>query len=218
MGMYAAATCQGHPHDPQVDLPPPRMIDVSRYAYTILHAGRGRPIRRMTAAQSLGNQGDSAPQSVSTQPATATGVFQSRPDDDLDTVLASPEMESLLSQSQSQPAQRTAQPATRAGHPPTPSNPPPARHSPEAGPHPATSSQDDDVVVVAPDMGSVEAPSPGEIRDSRATTRRRQQDRYNGGQQQQQQASASAWDYPQQSRPRRQPALDKEVVDLTGDD
>lgn len=166
--------------------------------HTILLVGRGGPVRKMRAAQSTGTPRSQPSQSMVTEPNLASGVFQDQADDDLDAVLVSPEIERLLSQCQSQPAQRPAQQAVRVG-----TSHAMARHSSAAGAHLVESSQDDDIVIVS-DEGIAQGESAVAGRNGKA--RRPQQ------------ASASAWDYPQQPPAARRSAPRKTFVDLTGEE
>ena len=160
--------------------------------------GRAGPIRKMRAAQSPSTPGSWLSQSVATEPNLASGVFKDQADDDLDGVLASPEMEGLPSQSQSRPIQPAAQQADRAD-----TSHAMARHSSAAGAHLVESSQDDDIVIVS-DEGIAQGESAVAGRSGKA--RRPQQ------------ASASAWDYPQQPPAARRSAPRKTFVDLTGEE
>lgn len=176
----------------------------------MLHAGRGGVIRRMTAAQSSGTPGTWDSQSMGTQPAAGTDVFQDQPGGELLAPLST----------RAQAARRAAQGPPRAGIPSTPFTPSPTMHSSGAGCHPIDPSQDDDdVTAVAPVISAAKRQPPAKSR-GRPVTRVQQNRRTSKVEelQQQQQATASAWDYPQQPLPQRQRSLRKEVVDLSKDD
>ncbi len=170
-----------------------------------LHAGRGGSVRRMSAAQRAGTP--------SSRPAerAASGVFCGRGDDDLDTALAAPKMDSLLSQ----------RPAAQTG-------------LASSGVFQGREDDDMDALLASPAMERLLSQPPDSLGAETAVQQAFPAEptaRRSSGQQAQprssgrsgpvpgqQQAQVSAWDYPQQPPAQHQPGPRREVIDLTGED